>query len=145
MIGPCALEDWGSASLDDCQPAMCWRPLPLGWPHSFFHPGGCSASARSGSAIPKQSFLRYLFPLPRLVMRGVRRFRSVLGIRRQGLIFLQCNVVRLPQPLLLTIIKLLKVVTLLSWGRFSYARARPRSSVPHPPKMLTRSGSSFPR
>ena len=35
-------------------------------------------------------------------------------------------------PLLLTIIKLLKVVALLSWGRFSYARARPRSWNPIP-------------
>ena len=47
------------------------------------------------------------------------------------------------QPFLLTIIKLLKVVALLSWGRFSYARARPQFSVPHPPKMLDEVGADI--
>ena len=44
------------------------------------------------------------------------------------------------QPLLLTIIKLLKVVTLLSWGRFSSKESPAPILRPHPPKMLDEVG-----
>ena len=58
------------------------------------------------------------------------------GDRKQGLTLPGSSATSSVNPnLFVDNSQIVEVVALLSWGRFSYARARPRSCVPHPPKM----------